>query len=56
MGSDVDVKFILFLDCSDDNIRARVRGRVAHALKKGRPVRSDDNEEALMIRSKTFYE
>ncbi len=51
MQSDVDMKFVLFLECSEDAMKARITKRGEEA---GENKRSDDNMETLVKRFKTF--
>ena len=51
MQSDVDMKFVLFLECSEDAMKARITKRGEEA---GENKRSDDNMETLVKRLKYF--
>ena len=50
MGDDVDMRFVLFLDCSEQNSVDRAMARAQKMAAEGKPVRSDDNEETLKKR------
>ena len=53
MGDDVDMKFVLFLDCSEETMIARItaRGEASGANK-----RNDDNMDTLRKRFAVFQE
>ena len=51
MQSNVDMKFVLFLECSEDTIKARITKKGVEA---GENKRSDDNMETLVKRFKIF--
>lgn len=53
MGDDVDMRFVLFLDCDDDQMIERINTRSAEA---GDNKRSDDNMEILKKRFGVFRE
>ena len=53
MGSEVDPKFMLFLDCSEEAMLDRIMKRAEAA---GDAKRKDDNEETAKKRFKTFVE
>merc|ERR1719203_683867 len=52
MGTDCDVKFLLFLDCTEDEMTKRILDRAA----KSEVKRKDDNEETLKKRFKVYME
>ena len=51
MGSTVDMKFVLFLDCSEETMIERINKRAATS---GSNLRNDDNIEVLKKRFSTF--
>jgi len=53
MGKITDVKFVIFLECSEQTMIDRVKKRAAES---GDNKRSDDNLEVLQKRFKTFLE
>ena len=53
MGEEVDVKFVLFLDCEDDAMIARINAR---SEASGENKRNDDNMEVLKKRFAVFRE
>ena len=53
MSQDVDMKFVLFLDASEEEMIARIEKRAAEA---GENKRSDDNRETLIKRFGVFKE
>jgi len=52
MGTDCDVEFLLFLDCTEDEMTKRILDRAA----KSEVKRKDDNEETLKKRFKVYME
>lgn len=53
MGNEVDLKFMLFLECSEEAMLDRIMKRAEAA---GDAARKDDNEEVAKKRFKTFVE
>jgi UMP-CMP kinase len=53
MGGDVDLKFVLFLDCSEDTMIARITKR---GEESGENKRNDDNLDVLQKRFGVFRE
>lgn len=53
MGNCADLKFILFLECTEDMMVERALKRAEEA---GEDARNDDNEETLRKRYKVFEE
>lgn len=53
MGEITEVKYVLFLECSEQTMIDRVKKRAAES---GDSKRSDDNIEVLQKRFKTFIE
>ena len=53
MSQDVDMKFVLFLDASEEEMIARIEKRAAEM---GDQKRSDDNRETLIKRFAVFKE
>ena len=56
MGDTADMKFVLFLESSEEVMIERIKGRAAKAEEAGEAVRVDDNVEAAQKRFKTFRE
>jgi len=52
MGTDCDVEFLLFLDCTEEEMTKRILDRAA----KSEVKRKDDNEETLKKRFKVYME
>jgi UMP-CMP kinase len=53
MAADVDMKFVLFLDCSEDTMIERIQKR---GEEQGENRRNDDNLDVLQKRFTTFHE
>ena len=53
MGSDVDMKFVLFLDCAEETMIQRINKR---GEEQGENKRNDDNMEVLLKRFAVFRE
>ena len=53
MGNDVDMKFVLFLDCEEETMIQRINKR---GEEQGENKRNDDNLEVLIKRFKVFRE
>lgn len=53
MGDEVDMRFVLFLDCSEDGMIARINARSAAS---GDNKRNDDNMDVLRKRFAVFRE
>ena len=53
MGTDVDMKFVLFLDCGEDTMISRIQKR---GEEQGENRRNDDNLDVLQKRFATFHE
>ena len=53
MGEHADMKFVLFLDCTEEAMIARIQARSAAA---GDQKRNDDNIEVLQKRFTVFKE
>jgi UMP-CMP kinase len=51
MGDEVNMEFVLFLDCTEDLMVARILKRASDA---GENARNDDNEETLRKRFRVF--
>ena len=54
MSEHADMKFVLFLDCSEEAMIDRVKKRAEESLQAGGTQRVDDNMETLKKRFKTF--
>ena len=54
MDEHADMKFVLFLDCSEQSMIDRVNKRAEQAAQEGAQQRIDDNMETLKKRFKTF--
>lgn len=53
MGEDVDMKFVLFMDCSEEAMIARINAR---SESSGENKRNDDNMDVLKKRFAVFRE
>ena len=53
LGEETDVKFVLFLDCAEETMIARITKR---GEEQGENKRNDDNLEVLQKRFKVFRE
>ena len=51
MGNEVNMEFVLFLDCTEDLMVERILKRASDA---GTNARNDDNEETLRKRFRVF--
>ena len=56
MGEEVDMKFVLFLECSEDNLIERITARAEAAALIGAPAREDDNIDVMKKRFAVFRE
>ena len=54
MDQEVDMKFVLFLECKQETMIERIQKRAEEAGEEQR--RNDDNLEVLQKRFKTFLE
>ena len=56
MGNNVNMKFVLFLEADEDNLKQRIEMRAYEAKKKGEEPRKDDNVDTLNLRINVFKE